>query len=295
MTAPDKLRVCVLVATKNEQENIGPCLEAVSPAEEVFVVDSQSTDNTCHIAETYGAQVVQFQYAGGYPRKRQWALQTLHIAAPWVLLLDADERVPPELWQEIADVVSNEHAADAYLIKKWFHFLGRRFRFGGFSHDAVLLFRKGCAHFEDLDFDDSSSLDMEVHERLVVSGKTGRLRTPLIHQDRKGLQAYIERHNRYSTWEAELRHRFFQTGKWGKDAIRARLFGNSQERRRFLKGIAVRVPFEPWLWFCYHYFFRLGFLEGKPGLIASRVRAHYICQVRAKLYELRLMAKRADT
>jgi hypothetical protein len=132
---------------------------------------------------------------------------------------------------------------------------------------------------------------MEVHERLIVDGRVASLYTPLIHEDFKGLDAYIDRHNRYSTWESALRHQFLQTGQYGQDSVRPRFFGNAQERRRFLKRIAIRMPGEPLLWFLYHYVFRLGFLEGRPGLIASRIRSDYIAQVRAKIYELELSRK----
>ena len=231
--------------------------------------------------------MVQFRYAGGYPKKRQWALDHLDIETEWVLLVDADEIVPPALWQEIAGSIADPGCADAYLITKGFHFLGRRFRFGGFSHDAILLFRAGKARFENLGDDLPSDLDMEVHERLLTGGRIGRLRTPLIHEDFKGLEAYIDRHNRYSTWEAHLRNRFLTTGRWGDEPIRANVFGNVQERRRFLKLVAMHVPFESQLWFVYHYLVRFGLLEGRAGLIASRIRAHHFFQVRAKLFELR--------
>jgi len=165
--------------------------------------------------------------------------------------------------------------------------MGRPFRFGGFSHQAVLLFRTGAARFEQLDEHPESGLDMEVHERLIVDGRISRLMTPLVHEDLKGLAAYIDRHNRYSTWEAFVRHQFLTTGRWGPESIRPRLFGNVQERRRFLKQIACRVPGEHWLWFLYHYLGRLGFLEGRPGLVASQMRAQYIANVRAKMAELR--------
>ena len=184
--------------------------------------------------------------------------------------------------------MASRSAADAYLITKGFHFLGRRFRFGGFSHAAVLLFRRGRARFEHTADALNTGLDMEIHERLIVNGTVGRLKTPLVHEDFKGLQAYLDRHNRYSTWEADLRYRFLRTGQWGAEAIPARLLGNAQERRRFLKHVAVHMPGESLLWFVYHYFLRLGMLEGRAGLIASRIRSDYIAQVRAKVHELRL-------
>jgi hypothetical protein len=129
---------------------------------------------------------------------------------------------------------------------------------------------------------------MEVHERLIVTGSVGSLKTPLVHEDFKGLEAYLDRHNHYSTWEATLRHEFLRTGRWGRESIRPRLIGNTQERRRFLKQLAMHLPGEPLVGFLYHFVFRLGFLEGRAGLIACRIRSDYIAQVRAKVYELRL-------
>ena len=281
------LPVTVVVATRNEEANIQKCLASLAPAERRVVVDSASTDRTEDLARRAGAVVVSFEYAGGYPKKRQWALDHLGITTDWTLLIDADEVVPSPLWREIGHAICSPVACDGYLITKQFHFLGRRFRFGGFSHAAVLLIRTARARFEQLDAIADSGLDMEVHERLIVDGVVGRLQTPLVHDDRKGLAAYIDRHRHYARWEAAVRERFLSTGTWGSDAIRARPFGNAQERRRFLKQIACRMPGEPWLWFLYHFVVRLGFLEGRPGFIASRVRARYISDVRARMDALR--------
>lgn len=286
--APEKLPITVLVAARNEEANIVKCLRALDRAERVIVIDSQSGDRTVELAASLGADVVQFQYRGGYPKKRQWALDNLEIDTPWILMVDADEVVPEALWGEIAKVISSPEAPEALAIVKGFHFLGRRFRFGGFSFAAVVLFRTGKARFEQLVDCPEADQDMEVHERVIVDGRVGRLHTPLIHEDFKSLQAYIDRHNRYSSWEAQLRSNLLTSGRYGRDSIRPRLLGNSQERKRFLKLIAVRMPSEPWLWFAYHYFVCLGFLEGKRGLIACQIRASYIRQVRAKMYELEL-------
>jgi glycosyltransferase involved in cell wall biosynthesis len=286
------LPVTVLIAAKDEEANLPTCLKSLDPAERVVVIDSHSTDATGDIARSHGADVVQFDYDGGYPKKRQWALDTLEIDTDWTFLLDADERVPEDLWQEMREVFARPDPDEAYLITKGFHFLGQRFRHGGFSHDAVLLFRTGHARFERL-IDDPSRLDMEVHERLIVDGSVGALDTPLIHEDFKGLEAYIDRHNQYSTWEARLRLAYLEDNTYGPESVEADLFGDAQERRRFLKKIAIRIPFEPLLWFLYHYVIRLGFLEGRPGLIASQIRRHYIAHVHAKMYELRQQSENA--
>ena len=129
---------------------------------------------------------------------------------------------------------------------------------------------------------------MEVHERLLVDGRTAKLRTPLIHQDFKGLEAYRERHHCYATWEAAVRHRFLTAGRYGEEAIDPKLFGNAQERRRWLKRLVIRLPFEPTIWFCYHCFVRGGFLEGRAGFIACQIRAQYIAEVRRKMKALKI-------
>ncbi|EMI41674.1 glycosyl transferase, group 2 family protein [Rhodopirellula sp. SWK7] len=283
----EKVPIMVLIAVRNEARNLPRCLAALEPAKQIFVIDSQSTDATASIANEYGATVVQFEHAGGYPKKRQWALENIPIESDWIMLLDADEVVPPQLWDEIQTAVESRTKHAGYLIRKGFHFLGRRIKHGGFSHQAVLLVRNGRARFEQLIDVPGDTLDMEVHERVIVDGTIGQLSTPLIHEDFKGLESYIDKHNRYSTWEAHLRHRLLTTGKYGSESVKPKLFGNAQERRRWLKRIAVRIPAEPILWFLYHYVVKLGFLEGRPGLIASQIRAQYISNVRAKVYELR--------
>ena len=283
-----KIPATVVIAVRNEAANIERCLRELHDFERILVIDSGSTDGTQEIANLQRGEVVQFEYAGGYPKKRQWALNHCDIATPWVLLLDADEVVPPDLKREIRSVCESTDASDGYLIQKGFHFLGRRFRFGGFSHAAVLLFKNGRARFEHIMDENPGGMDMEVHERLIVDGKVGSLATHLIHEDFKGLEAYIRRHNQYSSWEAAIRQRFLLRGNWGEKTIQARLFGNAQERRRFLKQLVCRCPLEHWIWFINHYVIRLGLLEGRAGLIACRLRAQYIADVRAKLHEAKI-------
>ncbi len=286
--------VTAIVATRNEAANIGRCLDSLRPAARVIVVDSGSSDATGVIAREHGAEVVEFCSPGGYPKKRQWAMDTCGIETEWTLLVDADEVIPDSLWREIGEAIASPLPATGYFIVKGFHFLGRRFRHGGFSFRALLLFRTGRARFERINDDPACALDMEVHERLIVDGSTAALRTPLVHDDFKGLHAYYDKHNKYSTWEAQVRTLLrASTVASNPAAVQARLTGNVQERRRFLKLLAARMPFEPSLWFLYHYFLRLGFLEGRAGFIASRIRSQYIAQVRAKIYELSMPGRAA--
>jgi glycosyltransferase involved in cell wall biosynthesis len=280
------LPLTVVVAVRNEEANLERCLGAVARAERVIVADSASTDRTEEIARGMGAEVVQFRYVGGYPKKRQWVVDECGIETQWVMVVDADEVVTEPLWEEIDEAIERDGPEAAYLATKEFHFLGRRFRFGGFSHSAVLLFRTSKAKFEDLLENPPTAQDMEVHERLIVDGPVGRFKNALRHEDFKGLDAYAVKHTHYASWEAAVRNQFLTTGRWGRTAVEGRAFGNAQEARRFLKSLAIRMPFEAALWFMYHYIARLGFLEGRRGLIASQLRANYIREVRAKVYEL---------
>ena len=280
------LPVTVIIATKNEAANLPRCLASLNPASKVLVIDSNSSDATASIVEHYKADLVQFQYFGGYPKKRQWALDNLKIDTPWILLIDADEVVPIQLWVEIGQAINNQNIYSAFLITKGFHFLGKLIKYGGFSHSAILIFRSGSAQFEKILEDDCDGLDMEIHERILVDGRIGKLATPLVHEDFKGLESYIQKHNKYSTWEARLRYQYLNSGKYGQNTITPNFLGNAQERRRAFKKYIIHIPFEGCLWFFYHYIFRFGFLEGKAGLIACQIRAAYISQVKAKLFEL---------
>src|SRR6202140_2682440 len=116
-----KLPVSVIIPVRNEAKNLPRCLQALRNAGEVYVIDSQSTDDTVEIARSHGATVVQFHYQGGWPKKRQWAMDTLPIAYDWILLLDADEVLTPELTEEIRTAIQNP-AIDGYyiMLRTWF-------------------------------------------------------------------------------------------------------------------------------------------------------------------------------
>jgi glycosyltransferase involved in cell wall biosynthesis len=295
LSKASRLPVTVIIATKNEEANIAACLLSLVPAQRVLVVDSGSTDLTQMIATQHGAEVITYTYSGGYPKKRQWALENLDIATPWTMLIDADEQIPADLWREIRSVLNSPKACAGYLVRKGFHFLGKRLRFGGFSHLAIVLFRTGYARFEEAAGNSLNGQDMEVHERMIVDGKVGRLRIPLIHDDCKGLSAYIDRHNKYSSWEAGIRAHYLSTKSWGPHSIKAAMFGDVQSFRRFVKPLVLRLPCEPLLWFLYHYIVCGAIFEGRRGYIASSLRGAYIEQVHAKLYEMRLLDHSAST
>jgi glycosyltransferase involved in cell wall biosynthesis len=275
--------VSVLIPTKNEACNIRGCLKAVYGwADEIVVVDSQSTDGTVEIAESYGATVLQFHYAGGWPKKRQWALDTYGFRNDWILLLDADEILLAPLREEILKMIRRADN-DGYWLRLQIYFLGRQLRFGGSELWKLSLFRKGKGRYERrLETQDNSMADMEVHEHIVVDGRVRKLRNPVRHQNFNTFDRYIEKHNAYSNWEAKV-HLF------GLDAdIEPSILGTQAQRRRWLKRSFLNWPGSPVIYFFYIYVLRLGILDGVSGLIHSVFKAVQIFHTKAKIYEFRL-------
>jgi glycosyltransferase involved in cell wall biosynthesis len=277
-----KLPVSVIIAARNEAKNLPRCLQALTDVGEVYVIDSQSTDETVEIARSNGAQVVQFHYQGGWPKKRQWAMSTLPIACDWILLLDADEVLTPGLAEEIRAAIQNP-AVDGYFIRLRTWFLGRVLRHGDVALWKMSLFRRDKGRYEcRLKDQDASMADMEVHEHVVVEGATARLQNPLIHHNVESLSRYIQKHNEYSNWESRV---LLQRGD--DKELPPSLFGTQAQRRRGLKRKLFAVPGSPVLIFLYRYVLRFGFLDGVPGLIYCGFQAVQMFHTKAKIYELK--------
>jgi len=279
------LPLSVIVAVRNEEENLGRCLESLADVAEVYVVDSFSTDSTPEIARSFGAKVIQFRYEGGWPKKRQWALDTLPLSYEWVLLLDADESLTPDLVAEIQNAITNP-GIDGYYIGLDMYFLGRQLRHCGASFYKLSLFRRARGRFECRTADqDTSMCDMEVHEHVIVGGATAKLKNRLLHHNVCSLSRYIRKHDEYSNWEARV-----WSEPEGASELMPDLFGSQAQRRRWLKQKFFRTPGSSVLLFLYRYFVRLGFLDGRPGLIYCAFQAIQCFQVKAKLYEMNLPA-----
>ncbi len=277
------LPVTVIVPVRNEAHNLPRCLESLKTVGEVYVVDSGSTDDTEAIARSYSAKVVQFHYTGGWPKKRQWAMDTLPLAFDWVLLLDADEVLTPELYDEIRDAIQDP-TINGYYIALEMYFLDRRLRHSGASFWKLSLFRKGLGRYEcRLQDQDASMADMEVHEHVAITGATRKLSHPLVHHNVESLSRYIDKHNEYSNWEA----RVWLDGGRSEDEIRPSLWGTQAQRRRWLRRRLLMIPGSPVLFFVYKYIFRLGFLDGVPGLIYCVFQGIQFFHIKAKIYELR--------
>ena len=288
MSAATKIPVSVLIPAKNEEANLPACLESVAQADEVFVVDSHSEDRSVEISESYGAHVVQFDFNGRWPKKKNWSLDNLPFRNEWVLIVDCDERITPELWAEMAAVVT-ENTLDGCYLNRRVYFLGKWIRHGGKYPDwNMRFFRHAKGRYENLNTEEIQNTgDNEVHEHVVIeSGNVGYLKNDMLHIDFRDLFHWLARHNRYSNWEARVYYNLL-TGMGDDGTIGANLFGDSVQRKRFLKKIWVRLPFKPFLRFVLFYFIRLGFLDGYPGYIYGRLLSQYEYQIGVKLYELR--------
>jgi glycosyltransferase involved in cell wall biosynthesis len=280
---PVSLPVSVIVPVRNEAVNLPRCLESLRGVGEIYVVDSQSTDDTADIARSFGANVVQFCYTGGWPKKRQWAMDTLPLSYDWVFLIDADEALTPELAEEMRRAIQDPQF-DGYYVALQMCFLGRVLRHGGAGFYKLSLFRRGMGRFEcRLKDQDVSMADMEVHEHVIVRGKSVRLKNPLLHHNVESISRYIQKHDEYSNWDAQV----WLEGEANSAELAASLFGNQAQRRRWLRKRLFALPGSSLMLFIYRYFFRLGFLDGVPGLIYCGFQGIQFFHIKAKIYELR--------
>jgi glycosyltransferase involved in cell wall biosynthesis len=280
------LPISVIVPVRNEASNLAACLEALRGIGEVYVVDSLSCDETAEIARSFGANVVQFHYRGGWPKKRQWALDNLPLAFEWVLLLDADEVATPELLDEIRTAIQSARF-DGYYLQLQLYFLGRELRHCGANFYKLSLFRRRSGRFEcRLKQQDDSMCDMEVHEHVVVSGQTAYLKNHLLHRNVKSLSDYIRKHDQYSNWES----RVLLSASSSSPDLKPRLLGNQAQRRRWLKITFFKLPGSPLALFLYRYVFCFGFLDGIPGLLYCTFQAVQMFHTKAKIYEQKVLA-----
>jgi glycosyltransferase involved in cell wall biosynthesis len=274
--------VSVVVPVKNEAENLRRCLPALDWADEVFVVDSQSTDDTVAVAEALGATVVQFRFNGTYPKKKNWSLDTLPFRNEWVLIVDADEVVVPELAEEITRRIASGEADGFYLNMKYY-FLGRRIRHCGYAEAWNLrLFRHRLGRYERMPVAPGTKTgDNEAHEHVELDGKALRLVHELDHHAYPTVAAWVEKHNRYAVWEAAMYERFLT------EPVPASI-GPGKRFKRRLKKVYLRLPMRPLARFLYAYVFRLGFLDGTPGLVFCTLLAFYDFLAWANVYEKRV-------
>ena len=272
------MTVSVLILTLNEEINLPGCLESVAWSDDIVVFDSLSTDRTVEIAEEFGAKVIQRKF-DNYANQRNAALNDVKYKHPWILMVDADERPTPELVKEIHKVLnSGDRNITLYRTRRKDMFLGKWLkRSSGYPTWFGRLFKKGTVR-----------VVREINEEYHTDGEIGHLQEHLVHYAfNKGIAFWLERHNRYSTMEAETLVEEVQ----GNLRLGDLFSSDPTVRRKFLKQLAFRMPFRPFLVFCYLYFARMGFLDGIPGLTYCRLRAIYEYMIDLKVKELRKREK----
>ena len=275
------MRPTVILLTFNSEATLGATLNSARQvADEIFVVDSFSTDGTVELARSLGAAVIQHPF-DHYGAQRNWAIDNLPIAGSWQLHLDADEWMDDKMLQAILALPENP-PHEGYFLPRYLRFLGRVLRHGGMSPTWHLrLFRTGLGHCEDRRYD---------QHFLLRSGTTGKLPGMMIDDIRMSLSEWTARHNRWADGEvAELESREV-AGR-----VQADLRGNPAQRKRFLRQKYNQLPLflRPFALFAYRYFFRFGFLDGVEGFIFWILQTFWFrFLVDAKIWERRHIAGR---
>ncbi len=257
------MTLSVVIITFNEESNIGRTLASVQPLVadgrgEIIVVDSGSTDRTVEIAKSFGAKIFIEEWKG-YAAQKNSAIDK--ASGDWILSLAADEEVSEGLTEEIKEICQGPAAdgfgsENGYWLKRRNYFLRRPLRHGGFWPDPKLrMFRSGMGRVES----------RAVHETLQVTGRLGKLYYPLIHHSYPTLSDYIEHMNRYSLLGAEM------------------VVANAKGKVRFS---VINIVLRPLATFLYNYIFRLGFLDGREGLLLHLYHAVYVSWKYAKAWEL---------
>jgi glycosyltransferase involved in cell wall biosynthesis len=282
-----KTSLSLIVLTLNEEVNLTHCLNSIEGlAEEIFVVDSGSEDATQQIAREHGARVVEHAFEN-QAQQFNWALESLPIETDWILRLDADEYLLPELREEIRTVLPGlPPQVTGLYMKRRVIFQGRWIRHGGYYPTWLLrLFRRGKGRSELLEMD----------EHLVVTeGETRCLKHDFVDHNRKGLSFWSRKHVEFAEREARvlLKRQWPQSGGIGSEG---RLAGTPPERTRWLKyNVYLGAPpfLRAFLYFVYRYVLRLGFLDGREGLIFHVLQGFwYRFYVDAKLWEMRRAVK----
>jgi len=269
----DKIPVTVIIPVKNEEINLRNCLSRLNEFDQIIVVDSFSIDKTPEIALSLKAEYIQFNWNGKFPKKRNWTLQNIEIKNDWVLFLDADEYLTNEFINELRQRIL-EDSINGFWVYYHNYFLGKELKFGD-KMRKLPLFRKGIGEYEKIEEDFWSHLDMEVHEHPIVQGKIGKFKNHIVHNDYRGLEHYISKHNAYSTWEAR---RYLELKRLGF---------NSLNKRQKLKYSLINSGFLPTLYFVGAYILKLGFLDGQSGYYLAKYKSQYFFQIQTKITEIK--------
>lgn len=270
-----KIPITVIVPVRNEEKNLPQMLPLLADFDEVIVVDSQSTDRTPEIVNEFGYKLVEFEWNGHFPKKRNWTLRNVPIRNEWVFFVDADEFMTPEFINDLKRAFEDTKDYVGYWIHYTMYFMGSKLKHGG---DVVklALFKKSAGEYERIDADDDDKnwvySGVELHEQPILNGKIGTIKGLIDHRENRGLEAYIRKHNEFSTWEAK---RFLKRKKGDK------LASFNQK----VKYALLDSWFLCHIYFIRIYFFKLGFLDGKPGYVFANLKKQYFFTIKAKIDE----------
>ena len=273
-----KVPITAIVLTYNEAENIATCLGSLKNwASEIFVVDSGSTDSTVEIAKNYTDNIISHEFIN-YAEQRNWAIQNLVISQPWIMNIDADHELSPEIKEELSAHFERGIEADVvgFMASRRTMFMGRWIKHGG--HYPVyhgVIFKKGFGYCENKLYD----------QHFVIEGKSILLKGDVIDTITDTLANFTERHNKWSTLEAQDAINLINENK---QTIKPNKNGNPMEQRRYLrlKYYSYPIFWRSIFYFLYRYFFKLGFLDGKQGLIFHFLQGFWFrFLVDAKIYE----------
>ena len=276
----------VIIITFNEAINLPHCLQALQGwARKVFVIDSGSSDGTQDIARLFGAQVVHHDWPG-YAEQKNWAMENMPFQSPWLLIVDADEVITPKLRDQMVEVARrpvDRVPENGFFINRLTYFLDRPiWHCGYYPSWNMRFFKRDKGRYED----------RLVHEHIIIDDPIGRFKDPMLHQDRRGLEHYFAKHNRYSTLEA--RQLYIDITQPDKVKESANVTAETHRRRWLKRNVTQFVPL-PSLWrFLYMYVLKLGVLDGSAGFEFCRFIATYDSMVALKLREMLRQRKRGE-
>jgi glycosyltransferase involved in cell wall biosynthesis len=254
----------VMIPTFNEASHIAETVRNARQLGPVYVLDSFSTDGTQQIARDAGATVVEHKFEN-YSRQKNWGLENLPFRGKWVFILDADERLTPELIAEVRRTAANPGAASGYYVNRVVVMMGRQIRHGGaFPSWNLRFFKRGACRYED----------RSVHEHMLCDGPTAYMDHLMLHIRRESISEYLSKHIRYADMES---NEWVKLATGGDGSARAgRLFRNLLKYRLYLRrDVWPRLPFKPAVRFVWMYFFKLGILDGKAGWHLANLMASY--------------------
>jgi glycosyltransferase involved in cell wall biosynthesis len=253
--------------------NLPLCLAALEGVvDEIVVVDSGSSDGTQQIAAGLGATVLDFKWNGSFPKKRNWTLRNHTFKNPWILFLDADERVTPAFINELRKTLPNTaHSGFWISFDNWF--MGHPLKHGD-VFSKLALFRIGAGEYERFPEDSWSHLDMEVHEHPLLQGTVGHIKGRLEHREDRGMEHYIAKHDAYAEWEMN-RFQWLQTAS-------AAEWDQFTPRQKFKYRHLNKWWLGP-LYFFMSYVVKRGFLDGYAGWTFARLKCRYFLDIRGKI------------